>query len=193
MEWVRCVFLFDEESSREPPDWDRPAQLVSILDIFSKKDEPRREDIQAKRLIKENSAIIHKLADTFSNGAFSASRKVQAAENAQPRDTSQTPSRFHIYGGSSKPTKSEPYLKVSLNGRVVIVDAADGRQISMLGQFKHKNGQKYFCLATKENGFISPIEPEVASLLEQLDGVIVENSAIEEKLLGFIQRTLDLP
>ena len=31
------------------------------------------------------------------------------------------------------------------------------------------------------------------NLLEQLDGVIVENSAIEGKLLDFILRTLDLP
>ena len=162
------------------------------MDIFSKKNEPYREDVQAKRLISENKATIHKLADVFSNGAYSASQRAKA-KTAQKPEESIAPSRFHILGAGKAPSKPEPYVKVSLNGRFVLADGSTGKQLNLLGQYKFRNGQKYFCLATEENGFISPVDLDTETALKPLDGVVVENSTIESKVLDFMRRALEIP
>ena len=51
-----------------------------MVEIISKRDGPRREDVQVKRLIEQNRSTIVRLADQISGGGYSASRK--------PRQTS---------------------------------------------------------------------------------------------------------
>ena len=46
-----------------------------MVDIISKRSGPRAEDVRAKKLIEENRGAITRLADQFSNGAYSASRR----------------------------------------------------------------------------------------------------------------------
>lgn len=45
-----------------------------MVEIFSKRDGPRREDVQIKRLIEQNRGVITKLADQLSNGRYSQSK-----------------------------------------------------------------------------------------------------------------------
>ena len=49
-----------------------------MVDIFSKREGPRLEDVKARRLLTQNAGTIRKLADQISNGGFSKMRAEQA-------------------------------------------------------------------------------------------------------------------
>ncbi|MEX0303104.1 MAG: hypothetical protein AB3N24_11830, partial [Leisingera sp.] len=61
-----------------------------------------------------------------------------------------------------------------------------------LGQIKTGNGVKYFSLATKENGFISPVSPETEEVLQDLNGIVIETDDIKQKLAEVIASRLNL-
>ena len=49
-----------------------------MVDIFSKREGPRLEDVKARRLLTQNAGTIRKLADQISNGGFSKMQADQA-------------------------------------------------------------------------------------------------------------------
>ena len=56
-----------------------------MVEIISKRDGPRREDIQVKRLIEQNRSTIVRLADQISGGGYSASKETATgAEGGRP-------------------------------------------------------------------------------------------------------------
>ena len=55
------------------------------MDIFSKRDGPRPEDVKARKLLQENAGTIRRLADTISNGGFTRMRAEQARRNETPQ------------------------------------------------------------------------------------------------------------
>ena len=160
-----------------------------MVDIFSKNDGPRREDVEAKRLLQGNMGTIHKLADQLSNGGFSRSRAAMAKAKQEPRAEGLN---IHILGDASKAQEPEPVVRISIDERVMIMDARSGKQMIFLGQLQMKGRVKFFVLATKENGFVSPLEPEVECLLEDLNGIVIENDNIKEKFAAVIQGRLGL-
>ena len=160
-----------------------------MVDIFSKRDGPRREDVVAKRIISENKTTIHRLADQISGGEFSRSRAAMAKAKEEPKPDGLN---IHIMGGASRPAETKPVVRVSLNGRVIVVDANAGKQLQFLGQMRVKNGQKFFVLATKENGFVSPLDEEVEHLLTDLNGIVIETDEIENKFVGVLKDRLNL-
>lgn len=160
-----------------------------MVDIFSKSDGPRREDVTAKRIISENKSTIHRLADQISGGEFSRSRAAMAKAKEEPKPEGLN---IHIMGGATSPRVQEPVVRVTLNGRVILVDANSGTQIQLIGQMRAKDGQKFFALATKQNGFISPLEEETEKLLGDLNGIIISSDEIEEKFVDVIAKRLDL-
>ena len=89
------------------------------MDIFSKREGPRSEDVRARKLIAENAGTIRKLADQISNGGFTKMRQDRARRNEQPK-----PEGLLIYtmSASTKADDPDPYIRVSLNGRVVLSD-----------------------------------------------------------------------
>ena len=160
-----------------------------MVDIFSKNDGPRREDVEAKRLLQGNMGTIHKLADQISNGGFSRSRAAMAKAKQEPEADGLN---IHIMGGASKVHEPEPVVRISLDERVMIMDAKSGKQMIFLGQLRLKDGVKFFALATKENGFVSPLAPEIEKLLHDLNGIVIENKDIKEKFAAVIQERLGL-
>lgn len=160
-----------------------------MVDIFSKNDGPRREDVAIKRVIQNNKATIHRLADQISGGQFSRSRAADARAKEEPKPQGLN---IHVLGGPAAPAESEPVVRLTLNGRVIIVDDQSSKQIALLGQIRRKNGQNYFALATKENGFFSPVDEETEDLLGDLNGVIIESEEIEKKFVCVIAKRLDL-
>lgn len=158
-----------------------------MVDIFSKKDGPRREDVVAKQLIQDNKKTIHRLADQISGGQFSRSRAADAKAKEEPKPDGLN---IHIMGGPPAPPEPEPVVRVALNGRVILVDSASSKQMALLGQMRTKDGQSYFALATKENGFFSPLDEETEELLEDLNGVIIESADIEKKFVTVIEERL---
>ena len=55
------------------------------MDIFSKKDGPRLEDVKAKKLLSDNAGTIRRLADQISNGGYSQMQADKARRQQTPK------------------------------------------------------------------------------------------------------------
>lgn len=157
------------------------------MDIISKKSGPRAEDQQAKQHIQRNWGTIEKLADTLSGGKYSADKAKKAAPPPQAQGliiVDQARPRL--------PDVPEPYLRISMNGRVVVADTNSGVQMHFLGQIKRQNGEMRFTLATAENGFISPLEPEFQEKLADLADRVVNRAFSEDDLAAEIRQRLQI-
>jgi len=165
-----------------------------MVDIISKKTDPRREDVVAKKLINNNWSTISRLADQISNGGYSKSRRAnsQAVNSKNNEKSEPVGSNIHIMGGASKESKPDPVIQISINNRVIVLDARSGKQIKFLGQIRFKNQQKYFSLATKKNGFFATVDKKTEHSLADLNGVIIESDDIQEAFLVAIKNRLDL-
>lgn len=146
-----------------------------MVEIISKRDGPRREDVQVKRLVEQNRATITRLADQISSGGYSARKAPREAPKAQGLI-------FHQVTAGSPAAEPDPHVRISLNGRVVIVDQNCGKQLHHIGEIRSKNGLEVFVLATRANGFFSPVNDEIAEALVELDGTTIEASGSEEQL-----------
>jgi hypothetical protein len=157
-----------------------------MVEIFSKKDGPRREDAQVKRLIEQNRGVITKLADQFSGGRYSESKK--------PKPVPQAEGLIIHIGGSAKPAPlPEPNIRVTANGRVISVDAGSGRQLLHIGDIRDIRGSRIFKLATTANGFIAPLDEVAVELLADVDGVLLGSSYSDKDLATDIGLRLDIP
>ncbi len=157
------------------------------MDIITKRDGPRREDMEAKRHIQRNLGTIERLADQLSGGAYSARKKIKKmAPQASGLILSD------LGAGKSVADEPRPYLRITPNGRVALLDLNTGLQMQVLGQITRKNGQNVFLLATKKSGFISPIDPDLFALVSVLNGVQIDNDFSEEKLSERLKDLLSL-
>lgn len=157
-----------------------------MVEIFSKRDGPRREDVQVKRLIEENRGVITKIADQLSNGRFSELRK--------PRPKPQAEGLIIHIGDSKRPEPTlEPRIRVTTNGRVVAVDVSSGRQLKHIGDIRDRGGARIFVLATGANGFIAPLEDDLVELLADVDGVAIGPFYTGAELACDIGNRIDIP
>ncbi|MFT4182869.1 MAG: hypothetical protein QM636_13245 [Rhizobium sp.] len=156
-----------------------------MVEIFSKRDGPRREDVQIKRLIEQNRGVITKLADQLSNGRYSQSKK--------PRPTPQAEGLIiHIGHTPTAEAAPEPQIRVTPNGRVVAVDLHSGRQLQHFGDIREAAGCKTFTLAIVGNRYIAPLDDETAAALADMDGVSIGSSYDARELAADIGRRLDI-
>jgi hypothetical protein len=157
-----------------------------MVEIFSKQDGPRREDAHVRKLIEQNRGVITRLADQFSGGKYSQSKKPKS----QPQ-----PEGLIIHIGSSNAPKPEPEprVRVTANGRVIAVEVGTGRQLQHFGDIREARGQKIFRLATKANGFIAPLDDAVLDALSETDGVLLGSSYTDKDLAADIGLRLDIP
>lgn len=157
------------------------------MDIISKKSGPRREDLQAKHHINQNWGTIEKLADQISGGRYSADK---AKKTAPPPQSS---GKIIIdQAARATPDVAKPYLRVSVNGRVVVADLNSGRQLNFLGQLKRVSGVMHFVIATKENGFFSPIDDETFDLISDLADKVINRDFSEKDLERELQTRLEI-
>ena len=157
------------------------------MDIHSKLNSDRPEDKQAQAHIKRNWGTIEKLADTLSGGKYSADKAKKAAPPPQAQGLiiiDQAPPRL--------PDLPEPYLRISMNGRVVLADAGSGIQLHFLGQIKRVNGEQVFVIATAANGFISPLDDDLAAKIADLAHRVVNRSYPEDDLAQDIKTRLQI-
>ncbi|MDK3075004.1 hypothetical protein QO034_18095 [Sedimentitalea sp. JM2-8] len=157
------------------------------MDIFSKREGPRLEDVKARRLLSENAGTIRKLADQISNGGFSKMQADQARRREAPR-----PDGLIMHDMKARVTNDvpEPYVKVSLNNRVVLVDKSSGRQLQMLGEIRGNFLSKRFALATGDNGFISPVDDDMQTVIGHLDGAEITGDFTESQLAATLEALL---
>jgi hypothetical protein len=155
-----------------------------MVTIISKGDGPYKEDAAAKRLIQDNRATIHQLANHLTAGRWQHIR-----ENRDPlRNLVERRKRPRPVSGDP-----EPYLRISPNNRVIVMDLNSGLQLHFLGELRAAGGQTHFALATQANGFISPLDADVARRLERFDGVMLTPNYPEEQFARDICRCLGLP
>ena len=150
-----------------------------MVEIISKRDGLRREDVQLKRLIEQNRSTIVRLADQISGGGYTASKTPRQAPKAEGL-------MIHVGGSSSTAEEPNPQIRVTLNGRVIAVDQNTGRQLHHIGAIRYRGGEQVFVLATKENGFFSPVDDAVAEALVELDGTRLDTAHTEEQLAADI-------
>ncbi len=151
------------------------------MDIISKRSGPRREDEGARRLISENRGTIERLADQLSSGAYSA-RKSKASP-AAPEASGLIVSDLAAPRRSDAP---KPYVRISPNRRVVIVDETTSRQMHHIGDLRRIDGRMVLVLATKANGFFTALEPDLSEALVSLDGAALDAVRTEAALAAEI-------
>ncbi|WP_299129837.1 hypothetical protein [uncultured Amaricoccus sp.] len=156
-----------------------------MIDIVSKQSGPRAEDERVRRLIDANRPTIDRLANQLSNGAWSARNQPKPAPRAEGLI-------IHTARASTPTEPARPFLRVAINGRVSMVDANTGRQLSHLGDIRRRDGAESFRLATRDNGFFSPVEPEIAAALADLDGQPLDGPEAERGLIEAIGARLQL-
>lgn len=156
-----------------------------MVEIISKRDGPRREDAAFRRLLSENRATITRLADQFSGGAYSAGKA--AKPKPQPKGLI-----FHDMSTGAPAQEALARVRVSLNGRVIVVDDNTSRQLHHLGQVTVRDGNEIFVLATSENGFFAPLDAQIVTLLADLDSQTLSDVHSEDWLVGEIGRRLEL-
>jgi len=160
-----------------------------MVDIISKRKGPRREDVAAKRMISDNWSTISRLADQFSNGGYSRSRKANATAKEEPALDNLS---IHIIGGGPAAVEPDPIVQVSRNHRVIVMDARSGKQLQFLGTMRFQGRQKYFSLATAGNNFVSTVDADTELKLADLNGVVIESDEIEEAFVAVIRERLEL-
>jgi hypothetical protein len=158
-----------------------------VVDIISKRDGPRLEDVKARRVLRENAGTIRKLADQLSNGGYSKMQADQARRREAPKPEGLIIHDLKLSVSSDVP---EPYVKVSLNNRVVLVDRSTGRQMQMLGEIRGTVLSKRFVLATAENGFFSPLNAEMQADLAHLDRTEITGDFTESQLACLLEGLL---
>ena len=159
----------------------------AALDIISKKSGPRAEDAQAKQHIQRNWGTIEKLADTLSGGKYSADKAKKAAPPPQAQGL--------IIHDLARPRVADvpiPYLRISANGRVVLADTSSGVQLHFLGQLKRIDGAVRFVVATKENGFFTPLDADIEAKIADLANLTVNRSYPEDALARDIKDRLQI-
>lgn len=159
------------------------------MDIFSKREGPRAEDVKAKRIISDNMPVIRRLADQISNGGFTQMRQDQARRKQEPQ-----PEGKLIFDMKARLQNEvpEPYIKISLNNRIVLADRKSARQIQLVGEIRGSVMSKKLVLATKENGFISPLDNEVLDAIGHLDGVEINRDFSADDLASTLEKLLGL-
>ncbi|MDH3659118.1 MAG: hypothetical protein OEU92_03650, partial [Alphaproteobacteria bacterium] len=111
----------------------------AVVDIISKRDGPRREDVTARRLLGENRGTIHKMVDHLTGGQL----RSQAQKPAAPKQEGLI---IHTGRAIDSRDAARPYVRVSVNGRVVIADQETSRQLHFLGEVRGPRRSQRFVL-----------------------------------------------
>lgn len=156
-----------------------------MVEIVSKRSGPRPEDERLRRLIEANRPTIDRLANQLTDGAWSARRQPKAEPQAEGLV-------IHTARASTPTAPARPFVRVAVNGRVSLVDTNTGRQLHHLGDIRRVAGTDRFRLATRENGFFSPVDADIATALADLDGHALEGRDAERRLIETIGTRLDI-
>ncbi len=160
-----------------------------MVDIISKKDGPRKEDVHLKKMLRENQGTIRNLADQLTQGNFSAQQRAKQV-NQKPQQESGT--KYFILSSKDNSGPPEPYIRISINGRVVIVDDRTSKQMHHLGEIRAAKEGKKFLLATAENKFFSPADKDLTDMLHECDGLEINGDFTEEMLSKKIAEILGI-
>ena len=154
-----------------------------MVEIFSRGDGPRPQDVQLKAFLDQNRGTITKIADHLSLGRYSAGKSANAAPPEPEEKTI-----VHAVGGvAASPTReARPAVRATVNGRVVVVDDNSGRQLHHLGEIRRRGEELVFLLACSENGFSAPLADEFLERLADLDQALLAPDGGDDALVNEI-------
>ena len=75
---------------------------------------------------------------------------------------------------------------------MVSVDQNTGLQLHHIGDVRNRDGVQVFVLATKQNGFFSPVEEAIAQALAEVDGSRLDGTYTEQQLAADIGAKLGI-
>lgn len=156
-----------------------------MVEIFSKRDGPRAEDVQIRRVIEQNRGLITKLADHLSNGQYSNSKKPRATPQAEGLIV-------HIGGSPAAAPEPEARIRVTPNGRIIAVDVHSGRQLLHFGDIRATGNATAFKLATADNRYVAPLDDDIVGVLADMDGVSLGAAYSAADLAADIGRRVDI-
>ena len=154
--------------------------------IISKREGPRKEDAAAKHVIDRNRATIDGIANQLMGGRW------QTMRNPIPEPQQPPASRKLWFASAGQAAAPQPGLRISLNGRVVVMDRMSGKQLHFLGQVRGGGRAKRFVLATAENGFSASLEAGPRDALADLDGYELPDEAAAERFEAEISSRLSI-
>ena len=157
-----------------------------MVTIISKQDGPSKKEAELKHHLKQNRGTIEGMVTALKHGPMSHLAQKPSVEAPQASGKSV------FYKNTSSEGDAKPYVRVSLNGRVVLVDYETGSQLHHLGDVRGKGAAAKFALATKANGFFAPVEPEIAEALAALDGRAVSDRNAEDAFKTAVTTALGL-
>lgn len=155
-----------------------------MTDIMIKRDGANPPDARMKAYLRENRATITKLADHLTLGQYSESKKPKAEPKAAGLI-------IHCLGNAPVPDLC-PQVRISVNGRVLIVDDNSGRQMHHIGDLRRRDGATIFVLATEANRYFAPVDLEISAPLQEIDGRELNEDESEERLVEEITTRLGL-
>jgi hypothetical protein len=141
--------------------------------------------VAAKNFIEKNRTKINAVANHLTGGRWHELRNPIPPPQPQPSGKLWSTPR-------ARPREAEPYVRISLNGRVVIADLVSGRQLRFVGELRGKGQARNFALATRENGIFDPLDQGMYEVLADLEGMSVPDEAGEERLERIIASRLGL-
>lgn len=158
-----------------------------MVEIFSRGDGPRPQDVRLKAFLDQNRGTITKIADHLSLGRYSAGKRANTA-TLEPEEKT----IVHAVGGvpSSAAREARPAVRATVNGRVVVVDDNSGRQLRHLGVIRRQGDEIVFVLACSENGFSASLPDEILERLADLDRALLAPDGGEDALVGEIASRL---
>lgn len=120
-------------------------------------------------------------------GGYSRMRAEEARRRQQPK-----PEGLIIHDMKARPATDapQPYVKVSINNRVVLVDKSTGRQLALLGEIRGNFLSRRFLPATKENGYLTPLDADMAAAIGDLDGKELSATFTERDLAAALEALL---
>lgn len=157
-----------------------------MVDIISKRDGPRREDVAAKQVLRKNRGTIHKMMDHLTGGQLS-SRQQRPASAPEPEGLI-----IHTGRATDARETARPYVRISVNGRVVVADQETSRQLHFLGEIRGPRRSQRFILATKENGFYALIDDDLRENVIDLDGKEISRDFSEDNLIETLTERLGI-
>jgi len=165
-------------------------EMVALqAEIMELKANPDRKAEDARKLVSENSSTIRAMTNYLTGG-----RSEQPAPPPREPHTTEERAFFRRFSASLPASRDEikPYLRISLNNRVIIADSNSARQLHFLGELRGKNAARRFVLATRQNGFIAPLEDELREKLADLDNTFVPTETALEALSAKLNQRLGL-
>ncbi len=161
------------------------------MDIISKRSGPREEDKHARDQLRHNWGTIEKLADQISGGSYSAN-KARTAAGPKPSGAQASGMIFVDQSPRRSADPPAPYLRISSNGRVVLADGNSGRQLHFLGELKRRNGAVRFVMATAANGYVTPLDADLQTMIGASADRVLGHDYSEDDLFRDLSSCLGL-